>query len=74
MLTAIHWTEHRVPNEGARERTQGAEGVVIPIRGTTIWKKKTVPPELCGTTNQTKYMVGLMNLAAHVAEDGIVGH
>jgi hypothetical protein len=27
MLTAIHWTEHRVPNEGARERTQGAEGV-----------------------------------------------
>jgi hypothetical protein len=37
-------------------------------------EKKTVPPELCGTTNQTKYMVGLMNLAAHVAEDGIVGH
>jgi hypothetical protein len=23
----FHWTEHRVPSEGARERTQGAEGV-----------------------------------------------
>jgi len=27
MLTVIHWTEHRVPNEGARERTHGAEGI-----------------------------------------------
>jgi hypothetical protein len=27
MLTAIHWTEHRVPNEGVRERTAEAEGV-----------------------------------------------
>jgi hypothetical protein len=27
MLSANHWTEHRVPNEGARERTQEAEGV-----------------------------------------------
>jgi hypothetical protein len=28
--------EHRVLNEGARERTQGAEGVCSPIGGTTI--------------------------------------
>jgi hypothetical protein len=27
MLTVIYWMEHRVPNEGARESTQGAEGV-----------------------------------------------
>ena len=27
MLSAIHCTEHRVPNGRARERTQGAEGV-----------------------------------------------
>ena len=27
MLTAIHWVEHSVPSEGARESTQGAEGV-----------------------------------------------
>jgi hypothetical protein len=31
MLTAIQWTEHRVPNEGSRESTQGAEGVCSPI-------------------------------------------
>jgi hypothetical protein len=37
MLTATHWTEHRVPNGRARERTQGAEGVCSPIGGTTIW-------------------------------------
>jgi hypothetical protein len=36
MLTDIHWTEHRVPNEGSRERTQGAEGVCSTIGGTTI--------------------------------------
>jgi hypothetical protein len=34
---ACHWTEHRVTNEGARERTQGAEVVTSPIGGTTIW-------------------------------------
>jgi hypothetical protein len=36
MVTIIHWTEHKVPNEGARESTKGAEGVWSPIRGTTI--------------------------------------
>jgi hypothetical protein len=35
MLTATHWAEHRVPNEGARESIQGAEGVCSPIGGTT---------------------------------------
>jgi len=28
--------EHRAPNGGARESTQGAEGVCNPIGGTTI--------------------------------------
>jgi hypothetical protein len=46
MLTAIHWTDHRVPNEGARESTQGAEGVCSPIGRT---------PELTGTKPPTKY-------------------
>jgi hypothetical protein len=36
MFTAIHGTEHRVPNEGARESTKVAEGVCSPIGGTTI--------------------------------------
>jgi hypothetical protein len=53
MLTAINWTEHRVPNEGARESTQGSEGVCSPIGGTIIWTTST--PELSsGTKPPTK--------------------
>jgi hypothetical protein len=33
---SLSWMEHRVPNEGARERTQGAERVCNPIGGTTV--------------------------------------
>jgi hypothetical protein len=36
MLTVIYKMEHRAPNVGARESTQGAEGVCNPIGGTTI--------------------------------------
>jgi hypothetical protein len=36
MLIIIYWMEHRVSNGGARERTEGTEGVCSPIGGTTI--------------------------------------
>jgi hypothetical protein len=36
MLTVSYWMEHRASNGGARESTQGAEGVCNPIGGTTI--------------------------------------
>jgi hypothetical protein len=36
MLAANHWTEHRVLKGGVRERTEGAEVVCNPIRGTII--------------------------------------
>jgi hypothetical protein len=52
--------EHRAPNGGARESTQGAKGICKPIGGTTIWTNE-YPPEL-------------MSLAAYVSEDGLVGH
>jgi hypothetical protein len=35
-LTASYWMDHRAPNGGARESTQGAKGVCNPIGGTTI--------------------------------------
>ena len=35
-LTVSYWMDHRAPNGGARESTQGAEGVCNPIGGTTI--------------------------------------
>jgi hypothetical protein len=59
MLTISYWMEHRAPNGGARESTQGAEGNCNPIGGTTIWTNH-YPPEL-------------VYLAAYVA-DGLVGH
>ena len=53
MLTAIHWTEHRILNEGARERTQGAEGNCSTIGGTTIWTNQ-YPQNAQGLSQQPK--------------------
>jgi hypothetical protein len=53
MLTAIHWTEHGVPNEGARERTQGAEGVCSPIGGSSILTNQC-PHSSLGLNHQSK--------------------
>ena len=36
MLTVSYWMEHKAPNGGTRESTQGAEGVRNPIAGTTL--------------------------------------
>ena len=36
MLTVIYWMQHRVPSEGGRESTQGAEGVCSPIGETCL--------------------------------------
>ena len=36
MLTASYWMDHRAPNGGASESTQGAKGNCNPIGGTTI--------------------------------------
>jgi hypothetical protein len=35
--TAIHWSEHRVLNGRAKERTKGAKGVCHSISWTTMW-------------------------------------
>jgi hypothetical protein len=35
-LRVNYWMDHRAPNGGARESTQGAKGVCNPIGGTTI--------------------------------------
>jgi hypothetical protein len=52
--------DHRAPNGGARESTQGAKGNCNPIGGTTI------------LTNQ--YPLSFFSLAAYVAEDDLFGH
>jgi hypothetical protein len=53
MFAANHWTKHKVPNGGVRERTGGAEWVCNPIGRTTISTTQT-PPELSGTKLPTK--------------------
>jgi hypothetical protein len=58
MLTVSYWMDHRAPNGGARESTQGAKGICNPIGGTTI------------STNQ--YPPELVSLAAYISEE--VGH
>jgi hypothetical protein len=60
MLTVSYWMNHRTPNGGARERTQGAKRVCNPIGGTKIWTNQYTPELLC--------------LAAYVSEDDLVGH
>jgi hypothetical protein len=37
MLTVSYWMDHRPPNGGARERTQGAKGICNPIGATALW-------------------------------------
>jgi hypothetical protein len=53
MFTVIRWTEHRVPNEGVRESTQGAEGVCSPIGGTIIGTNQ-YPQSSLGLNQQSK--------------------
>ena len=66
--------EHRVPNEGARECTQGAEGVCSPL-GEQQYELTSIPRASWESTiNQRKHMVGLLSPAAYVAEDGLIGH
>jgi hypothetical protein len=70
MLTAIHWTEYRVLNEGARESTQGAGGVWSPIGGTTAWTNQYLQNSLRLNHQPKKTYGGLMALDTYVAEDG----
>jgi hypothetical protein len=53
MLIAILWTEHRVPYEGARVRTQGIKGVYSSIGGTIILTNQ-YPQSFQGLNQQPK--------------------
>ena len=72
MLTVMHRMEHKVSNEGARESTQGAEGVCSPTGGTT--RSTNQYPQSSQGLNQRVRMEGLKASTAYVAEDGLVGH
>jgi hypothetical protein len=53
MLATNHWTEHRVPSGGVKERTEGAEGVW----STTIWTNQ-YPQSSQGLNHQVKSTYG----------------
>jgi hypothetical protein len=55
MLTVNHWTEHRIPNGGVKERTEGAEGICNHIGRIIISTNQTpLTPEFPGTSPPTK--------------------
>ena len=81
MLTANRWTEHRVPNEGARERTQGAEGVWSPLGGTTIWTNQYLqsslglnyqPDSTHGGTHGSSCICSRGSLVCHQCEEKLL--
>jgi hypothetical protein len=57
MLSAIHWTEHGVSNEGVRERTEGVEGVCNSIGRTAITTNQ-IPQSSQGLSYQPKSTYG----------------
>jgi hypothetical protein len=52
MLIVIYWMEHKDPSGGARESTQGAEGVYNPIGGTIGTNQ--YPQSSLGINHQSK--------------------
>jgi hypothetical protein len=61
MLSAKHWTEHRVPNGGAR--------VCSPIGGTTIWTNQ-YPQCSQGSNHQPKSTHGGTHGSSHICSRG----
>jgi hypothetical protein len=74
MLTVFHWMEHRVPYEGARESTQGGEGVCSVIGGASILTNQNSHNSLELNNQSKKTHGGIIALAAYVAENGLAGH
>jgi hypothetical protein len=68
MLTDNHWTEHGVPNGGARERTEGAEGVCSPIGGTISTNQ--IPESSQGLNHQPKSTQGGTHGPSHICSRG----
>ena len=74
MLTVIHWKEHKVPNEGAREIPRELKGFKAPKEEHQYELTSTPRAPWNYTTNQRKHMVELVALAIFVVEGGLVSH
>jgi hypothetical protein len=71
MLTAKHWTEHGDPNEGVREKSEGAQSVCNLVERTTLSTNQSLP-----AISRTKPPIKDRPMApvSYVAEDDIVWH
>jgi hypothetical protein len=74
MYIAKHWTECGDPNGEIRARTEGAEGLCIPIGRTTIPTNQT-PQSSQGLNHQPKSTQGVpMAPAGYVTEEYLIWH
>jgi hypothetical protein len=62
-----YWTEHKVPNEGAREISMELTGTEAPKKEHQYELTNTLRATCNYTTNQRKHMVELVALAIYVA-------
>jgi hypothetical protein len=67
-------TEHKVPNEGAREIPRELKGTEAPYEEHQYKLTSTPRAPWNYITNQRKHIVELVALAIYVAEDDLVGH
>jgi hypothetical protein len=69
MLAANHWTKHKVPNGGARERTEGAEVGCSLIGETTMWINQ-YPQSSQGLNHQPQSTHGGTHGSSHICSRG----
>jgi hypothetical protein len=69
MLAANHWTKHRVPDGGAGEGNEGAEGVCSHIEGATVSTGQT-PRSYQGLDQQSNSTHGGTHDSGHVCGRG----
>jgi hypothetical protein len=69
MLVVNHWTEHRVPNGGVREKIEGSEGVCNPPGRTTITTNQSLQSSQ-GLTYQPMSTHGGTHGSSHICSSG----
>jgi hypothetical protein len=74
MFTVIHWTEHKVFNEGAREIPRELKETENPYEEHQYELTCTPRAPWNYTISERKHIVELVALAIYVIEDGLLSH
>jgi hypothetical protein len=70
MLTIIHWTEHKAPDEGARKIFRELKGTETPWKDHLYELTNTPRAPWNHTINQRKHMLELVALASRSSIEG----